>query len=137
MGKLLFTSSGSAVSGVVRKSPGFLAKYRKNYGNCRKNKGTKITDNIITRGWADLQNHASLSKSSPLIPGKFYTMKFDLQPDDQIIKKGQQIGLMLFSSDSEYTISPKPGTKLTIDLKETMLYLPVVGGKNAFKKAID
>ena len=102
-----------------------------------RNKGTKITDNIITRGWADLQNHASLSKSSPLIPSKFYTMKFDLQPDDQIIKKGQQIGLMLFSSDSEYTISPKPGTKLTIDLKETRLYLPVVGGKSAFKKAID
>ena len=36
-----------------------------------KNKGTKITDNIITRGWADLQNHTSLSKSAPLVPGKF------------------------------------------------------------------
>ena len=102
-----------------------------------KNKGTKITDNIITRGWADLQNHTSLSKSAPLVPGKFYSMKFDLQPDDQIIKKGQQIGLMLFSSDSEYTISPKPGTELTIDLSKTRISLPVVGGKNAFKKAID
>ena len=75
-----------------------------------KNKGAKITENIITRGWADLQNNSSLSKSSPLIPGKFYKMTFDFQPDDQIIKKGQQIGLMLFSSDSEYTLLPKPGT---------------------------
>jgi X-Pro dipeptidyl-peptidase len=102
-----------------------------------KNKSAKITENIITRGWADLQNHASLTKSSPLVPGKFYSMKFDLQPDDQIIKKGQQIGLMLFSSDSEYTILPKPGTELTIDLMETKLSIPIVGGKSAYKKAID
>ena len=102
-----------------------------------KNKGAKITENIITKGWADLQNHASLTKSSPLVPGKFYSMKFDLQPDDKIIKKGQQIGLMLFSSDSEHTILPKPGTELTIDLNETSISIPIVGGKNAFKKAID
>ena len=102
-----------------------------------KNKGAKITENIITRGWADLQNNSSLSKSSPLISDKFYKMTFDLQPDDQIIKKGQQIGLMLFSSDSEYTLLPRPGTELTIDLKETMITLPIVGGKSAFKKAIN
>ena len=102
-----------------------------------KNKRAKITENIITRGWADLQNNSSLSKSSPLISDKFYKMTFDLQPDDQIIKKGQQIGLMLFSSDSEYTLLPKPGTELTIDLKETIITLPVVGGKSAFKKAIN
>ena len=64
-------------------------------------------------------------------------MKFDLQPDDQIIKKGQQIGLMLFSSDSEHTILPKPGTELTVDLNETSISIPIVGGINAFKKAID
>ena len=102
-----------------------------------RNRGTKITDNIITRGWADLQNHSSLTKGSSLKPGTFYKMSFDFQPDDQIIKKGQQIGLMIFSSDSEYTILPEPGTKLTIDLKETIITLPIVGGNAAFKKAID
>ena len=49
-------------------------------------------------------------------------------PDDQIIKAGQQIGLMIFSSDKEYTLHPKPGTELTIDLDGTSLTLPVVGG---------
>ena len=96
---------------------------------------TKITDNIITRGWADLQNYKSLTKSTPLNPGKFYQMTFDLQPDDQIIKKGQQIGLMIFSSDSAYTLLPKPGTELTIDLNATSITIPMVGGKNAFIKA--
>tara|TARA_R110001632_G_scaffold2297_6_gene10077 strand:+ start:1208 stop:3028 length:1821 start_codon:yes stop_codon:yes gene_type:complete len=97
----------------------------------------KITDNIITRGWADLQNHTSLTESNPLKPGKFYEITFDFQPDDQIIKKGQQIGLMIFSSDSNYTLLPKPGTELTIDLKGTKLTIPIVGGKETFKKAID
>ena len=96
----------------------------------------KLTDNIITRGWADPQNYKSLTKSDPLKPGKFYELTFDLQPDDQIIKAGQQIGLMIFSSDRDYTLHPKPGTELTIDLDHTSLTLPIVGGIDALKKAL-
>ncbi len=99
-------------------------------------RNAKITDNIITRGWADPQNHASIRESEPLEPGKFYEVSFDLQPDDQIISAGQQIGLMIFSSDSEFTILPKPGTELTIDLDATVLTLPIVGGRNALEKAV-
>ncbi|NVK84756.1 MAG: Xaa-Pro dipeptidyl-peptidase, partial [Cytophagia bacterium] len=73
---------------------------------------TPIYNNIITRGWADPQNYKSISKSEPLEPGKFYTVSFDLQPDDQIIPAGQQIGLMIFSSDKEFTLHPQPGTQL-------------------------
>ncbi len=97
---------------------------------------SKITDNIITRGWADPQNHSSLTESKPLSPGQFYNVTFDLQPDDQIIKAGQQIGLMIFSSDREYTLWPKPGTELTVDLDGTILTLPVVGGEQMFKEAM-
>lgn len=103
------------------------------------NKGrrTKITDNIITRSWADLQNYKSLTESKPLQPGKFYEMNFELQPDDQIIKKGQQIGLLIFCSDNEYTLLPKPGSELTVDLSATTISIPIVGGKEAFQKATD
>lgn len=100
-------------------------------------KNAKITDNIITRGWADPQNHKSLTESEPLVPGKFYTISFDLQPDDQIIPKGQQIALMIFSSDNQYTLLPNPGTELTIDLEKTSLRLPVVGGEKALKSAME
>lgn len=99
-------------------------------------RSTRITDNIITRGWADPQNHKSLRESTPLEPGKFYTVSFDLMPDDQVIPAGQQIGLMIFSSDREFTLQPKPGTELTIDLDKTSLQLPVVGGRAAFEKAV-
>ncbi|MEM0517637.1 Xaa-Pro dipeptidyl-peptidase [Aequorivita flava] len=96
----------------------------------------KITDNIITRGWADPQNYKSISESEPLQPGTFYELSFDLQPDDQIIPAGQQIGLMIFSSDNKFTLLPKPGTILTIDLDETTIEIPVVGGTEVFKKAV-
>ncbi|NCZ95037.1 MAG: Xaa-Pro dipeptidyl-peptidase [Flavobacteriia bacterium] len=94
-----------------------------------------IYDNIITRGWADPQNHESISRSEPLLPGEFYTLKFDLQPDDQVIPAGQQIGLMIFSSDQEFTLHPQPGTVLKVDLRGTTLTLPVVGGEEAYQAA--
>jgi len=97
---------------------------------------SKITDNIITRGWADPQNHKSMNKSEPLIAGKFYDVTFDLMPDDQIIPKGQQIGLMIFSSDREYTLWPAPGTELTVDLDGTTITLPIVGGIEAYNNAM-
>jgi X-Pro dipeptidyl-peptidase len=95
----------------------------------------KVTENIITRGWADPQNHSSLVESEPLVPGQFYEMTFDLQPDDQVIPAGQQIGLMIFSSDRNFTLRPKPGTELTIDLDATSITLPIVGGEKAMTDA--
>jgi X-Pro dipeptidyl-peptidase len=93
-------------------------------------------DNLITRGWADPQNHESLTESTPLVPGEFYDLAFDLQPDDQIIPVGQRIGLMVFSSDAEFTLWPAPGTELTIDLDRTSIQIPVVGGAAALARAL-
>lgn len=91
--------------------------------------------NIITRGWADPQNRHSLSESEPLVPGEFVDVAFDLQPDDQVIQKGERIGLMVFASDRDFTLWPAPGTELTLDLDASELVLPVVGGQAAFERA--
>jgi X-Pro dipeptidyl-peptidase len=100
--------------------------------------------NLITRGWADPQNYKSLTdgrnfdskrRGEPLAPGRFYSLTFSLQPDDQIIPAGKRIGLMIFSSDRDFTLWPKPGTELTIDLDGTSLQLPIVGGSAAFARA--
>lgn len=98
--------------------------------------GPRLTDDLITRGWADPQNRESLRDGEPLIPGRFYDVTFDLQPDDQVIPAGQRIGLMIFSSDREFTLWPAPGTELTVDLGGTSLELPVVGGEQALRKAV-
>ncbi|MCK6446062.1 MAG: Xaa-Pro dipeptidyl-peptidase [Planctomycetes bacterium] len=91
--------------------------------------------NVITRGWADPQNHGSLEKSEPLSPGKFYDLTFDLVADDQIVPAGKKLGLMIFSSDRDFTLWPPPGTKLSIDLDATSLELPLVGGADEFRRA--
>jgi len=96
----------------------------------------RIYDNVITRGWADPQNHSSLTESEPLEPGEFVELDFTLQPDDQVIPAGQRIGLMIFSSDRDFTLWPEPGTELTVDLDATSLRLPVLGGEGALAEAL-
>jgi X-Pro dipeptidyl-peptidase len=83
---------------------------------------------VVTRGWADPRNHSSLTDSEALIPGEFYDVTFDVQSTDKIIAEGQQLGLMIFSSDHQHTLRPEPGTELTVDLAGTSIDLPVVGG---------
>jgi len=94
-----------------------------------------VNDDVISRGWADPQNHRSLTEGEPLVPGRFYDVSFELEPDDQVIPAGERIGLMIFSSDRDFTLWPDPGTRLTIDLSGCALELPVVGGADAFRKA--
>lgn len=100
---------------------------------------------VVTRGWADPQNwksltgskdYTSLTPGEPLVPGQFQTMTFPLQPDDQIILPGQQLGLMILSSDNGFTLHPAPGTELSIDLAGSSITLPVVGGAAALQKAL-
>jgi X-Pro dipeptidyl-peptidase len=106
--------------------------------------GPISTSNLITRGWADPQNYASLTTGGdyhskapgvPLTPGKMVKMIFDLEPDDQIIPVGKRIGLMIMSSDRDFTLWPTPGTELSVDLADTSITLPVVGGAAALKRA--
>jgi X-Pro dipeptidyl-peptidase len=101
--------------------------------------------NLITRGWADPQNHKSLrdggnyesrDRGEPLVPGRFYDLTFDLEPDDQVIPAGRRIGLMIMSSDRDFTLWPKPGTELTIDLDHTSVRVPVVGGEATVTQAV-
>jgi X-Pro dipeptidyl-peptidase len=93
-------------------------------------------ESLVTRGWADPQNHGSLTDGEPLTPGRFYDVTFDLEPDDQIVPAGRRLGLMIFSSDPEFTLWPAPGTELTVDLEATRLELPVVGGAPAYASAV-
>lgn len=98
---------------------------------------------LITRGWADPQNakslkggdYHSMEPGTPLKSGEYVTMTFDLEPDDQIVPAGKQIALMILSSDREFTLWPKAGTKLSVNLDGTKITLPVVGGASAFERA--
>lgn len=106
--------------------------------------GTSIQEGLITRGWADPENYRSLTHGGnydsklageKLVPGKFYNMTFDIEPDDEFIPAGKQIGVMIMSSDPEFTLWPKAGTELTVDLNGSSFSLPIVGGAAALRSA--
>ncbi len=94
-------------------------------------------ENLVTRGWADPQNHSDLRRQNALVPGQFVDLRFSMIPDDQVIPAGRQIGLLLFSSDKAFTLHPKPGTVLTLEPAGCELVLPVVGGQEAWHNAFN
>ncbi len=106
--------------------------------------GSQSHVGVITHGWADIQNYKSLTKGGnyeskaagePLVPGKFYDLTFDLQPDDEFVPAGKQLAVMIMSSDREFTLWPKAGTELTIDLAHSNFSIPIVGGAAALTHA--
>lgn len=93
------------------------------------------TATIITRGWANPQNRTSLLAKSPVVPGTFYKMVFEMQAHDYIFPAGSRIGLMLLSSDTLFTLQPPAGAVLTLDPVFSGVTLPIVGGAQAFASA--
>jgi hypothetical protein len=89
--------------------------------------GTGRRGTILTRGWIDPENRTSDAVSEPVTPGTFYTLTFALQPKDVVVAAGRRLGLMVFSTDREYTIRPKPGTRVTLDPAASTLTLPMIG----------
>ncbi|MEU4726618.1 CocE/NonD family hydrolase [Nonomuraea dietziae] len=95
--------------------------------------------NVVTRGILDAQNHKSLSRSTPLKPGKPYQITWKLLPQDYEFKAGHRLGLILTGSNDDFNLDeagtgtgadaePGTGAKVTIDLARTSISLPLVTG---------
>ncbi|MDQ3772034.1 MAG: Xaa-Pro dipeptidyl-peptidase [Actinomycetota bacterium] len=91
---------------------------------------------LITEGWTDPQNRKSLSATHAIEPGAPYRIDFDMQPDDYVFGAGSRVGVVLLSSDYEYTLRPDPGTELYLDTSKSKVLLPIVGGDEAFSDAL-
>ena len=87
---------------------------------------------MVTRGWLDPQNRRRIDRSVPIRQGREYSFRWDLQPDDYVWQAGHRIGLVVVSTDHDYTIRPDPGTELTLDPGDSDIRLPIVGGASAF-----
>lgn len=71
---------------------------------------------MITRGWVDPQNHRNMRTGEKLLPGKFYDVVFDLEPKQQKLERGSRLGVLVTSTDYEYTLRPDPGTVIDVEL---------------------
>ena len=88
---------------------------------------------MVTRGRLDPRNRNSETRSDAVEPEERYTMRWDLQPDDHVFAKGRRIGLVVVSTDHDYTSRRDPGTRLTPVPNQSEIRLPVVGGAAALR----
>ncbi|MEU7003892.1 CocE/NonD family hydrolase [Nonomuraea sp. NPDC046570] len=95
--------------------------------------------NVVTRGILDAQNHKSLSRQTPLTPGKSYQITWKMLPQDYEFKAGHRLGLVLTGANDDTNldetgtgsgtdVEPGTGAKVTVDLAGTSISLPLVNG---------
>ncbi|WP_030243529.1 MULTISPECIES: Xaa-Pro dipeptidyl-peptidase [unclassified Streptomyces] len=100
-----------------------------------KAKTTGVDYTIVSRGWADLGNHASDLKGAPLTPGKRYTITLDLAATDHVVPKGHRLALIVAGTDKGLIDPPADKPRLKLDLSRTSARVPFVGGATAFARA--
>ncbi|MEU8076643.1 Xaa-Pro dipeptidyl-peptidase [Catellatospora citrea] len=77
--------------------------------------GTSTTPVIVTRGWIDPQNRNSRATSEKVVQGTDYTLNFAMQPKDYMFAAGHRIGLVVISTDYDYTLRPPAGAVLRLN----------------------
>src|SRR5699024_9521468 len=82
---------------------------------------------IVTRGWIDPKNKDSLSEDVNLATNQSYTFSWEMETREYEFKEGHQIGLVILSSDHEYTKRPEAGTEVTVYPEESHVTLPLTG----------
>jgi X-Pro dipeptidyl-peptidase len=88
---------------------------------------------VVTRGWMDPQNRTGPSRTTLVRQGTFYDYHWSLEPKDYVFEAGHRIGVVVLSSDQEYTLLPLGGTQLTVAPADSELTLPLVGGGSALR----
>ena len=95
--------------------------------------GSTVAPQMVTRGWLDPQNRLGAGVSTPIIERQRYRLRWDLQPDDYVFAAGHRIGLVVVSTDHDYTLRPLPGTRLALEPGASAITLPLVGGAGALQ----
>ncbi len=139
--RLRYTTSAAA--GPVRLSGTARADLRLSFDRPAANVTAVLLDrapdgssHVISRGWTDPQNRVSPSVTTPIRPGIPLRIEVSLMPKDYVLAAGHRLEFLLASSDHDYTLRPRPGAGLSLDLTGTTVTLPIVGGKEAFYSAI-
>ena len=94
--------------------------------------GSSTAPFVVTRGWMDPQNRTGWDHTVAVPQGQMNSYDWTFEPKDYIFPAGHRIGVVIFSSDQEYTLLPRGGTELTVSPGQSSVLLPIVGGEGAF-----
>ena len=81
---------------------------------------------VITKGFINLQNRTNLLTVEEVTPDQWLEFSFELQPTIYKMKKGDQLRLVLYTTDFEHTVRDKTDYQLTVDLERSSLDLPTM-----------
>jgi X-Pro dipeptidyl-peptidase len=84
--------------------------------------------NVVARGWLDAQNRASLSRPTPLTPGRYYGVRWETLAQEYVLKKGHRLALVIAGTDADYTTETPTGARVTVDLAGSSVGVPVLLG---------
>ena len=87
---------------------------------------TETPHRVITKGFLNLQNRTNLLTVEEVTPDQWLEFSFELQPTIYKMKKGDQLRLVLYTTDFEHTVRDKTDYELTIDLEQSSLDLPTM-----------
>ena len=92
----------------------------------------EATEWRVAKGIHDAVNRDSLEAPTPLVTGRFYRFRWDLLPNDYTFPAGHRIGVILVGSYPQFSSTAETnGANITVDLSESHLMLPLVGGVTA------
>ncbi|MFI5807039.1 Xaa-Pro dipeptidyl-peptidase [Streptomyces sp. NPDC051561] len=80
---------------------------------------------IVSRGWLDARNRNSFSRQDKVVEGREYGLKWGMQPQEYVFKKGHRLGVVLISTDHDYTLRYPAGTTMTVRAGVSSVTLPV------------
>ena len=108
----------------------------------------RFSADVVTRGWADPLNRPSygdhdtplayrqsLRESAPLPDDGRVRVEFPLQATDHVFEADSRIGLVVYASDSEFTLHPPGNREVGLSLADSGVGLPVAGGESALVEA--
>jgi X-Pro dipeptidyl-peptidase len=95
-----------------------------------------VTQWRVTKGILDAANRNDYAVFEPLVPGLETSFDFPLLPQDYVFPAGHRIGLVVFGSYSGYgSVAEQNRAVITLNVTNSLLDLPVVGGKQALARA--
>ncbi|KXT75701.1 Xaa-Pro dipeptidyl-peptidase [Streptococcus sp. DD12] len=82
-------------------------------------------ERVMTKGHLNLQNREGLLSIQDIIPQKEMTINLELEPTIYRLKAGDQLALILYTTDFEHTVRDNQNYHLTLDLDQATLHLPI------------
>ncbi len=80
---------------------------------------------VISRGWLNAQNRSNIWSKEEIMENRFYEYKIEMIPTDYSIKKGHQLGLILYGIDPEVTLRPFVKTRIKIKTTTISARIPL------------